>query len=109
MAILLLLGVQKHHQTERFLTALKQRVCGMKELHLTEDDITPYFIPSEGSIGEIVIFVEELPEKTEEIHNKLAERLAECAKTYCESPRLVKCIIRPFDQRFGYVCIVTKP
>ena len=108
MAVILLLGVQKHHQTQRFLTALKQRVYAMKELHLTEDDIIPYFIPSEGSIGEIVIFVEELSETRVKVHNELAERLAECAESYCERPRLVKCIIRPFDSRSGYACIVTK-
>ena len=111
MPIILLLGVQKQHQTERFVTALKQRAYGIEQLHITEDDITPLFIPSEGSVGEIIIFVEglfEKPERTEEIRNKFAERLAECAKTYCEHPRLVECLIHPFDPRFGFASIVTK-
>lgn len=106
MPILIVLGVSKRKQTERFLTALKQRVYGMKELKLTADEITVKFL-GEAS-DEIIVFVEgffDKPERTETVRHTLAQRIVLCCKHYVSDASLIECLIKPFDPGQGFYSI----
>jgi len=109
MPVLILLGVPKHQQTTKFVDALKQRIYAMEILKLTEKDISIRFISDDGArASEIIIFIEGLfdkPERTEEVRNTLADRVAQCAKSHCREVQQVECFIHPFDQRIGFACI----
>lgn len=109
MPILIIFGVPKHQQTTKLIDALKQRVYGLSELNVTENDITVKFIPEDDtSVHEMIIFVVGLfdkPERTEEVRNTLAERLAACGKKFFCEAHLVECFINPFDQRNGFASI----
>ena len=108
MPILLIYGVDKFEQTERFIMALNKRIVDLRELNLNEDDITVKFVRSTGSYGEIIIFVEGLfdkPERTPEVRKQLAERLVETTKRFCPDATLIECLIRPFEPTLGFASI----
>jgi hypothetical protein len=105
MPALILLGVPKHQQTIRFTTALQQRVHGMKVLNLKENDVSPFFMPAEGPMGEIMILIAfffDLPERTPEVRQELTERLRDCAHSFCPDATLIECGYLPFDQTLGF-------
>jgi hypothetical protein len=105
MPAIMLLGVPKHQQTIKFTTALQQRVYGMEVLHLTKNDVSPFFMPADGPMGEIMIFIAfffDLPERTPEVRQILAERLRDCTKMFCPDATLIECGYLPFDQTLGF-------
>lgn len=107
MPILIVLGVPKKQQSLKFINALGQRVCGVKELDLKNDDDVSIIFLGEAS-NDVIIFVEGLfdtPERTEEVRNRLADRIAQCAKSYVQEAHRVECFIHPFDPRLGFASI----
>lgn len=107
MPVLIVLGVPKKQQSLKFINALEQRVYGIKELDLKKDDDVSIVFLGEPS-DDIIIFVEGLfdkPERTEEVRNRLADRIAQCAKSYVKESHRVECFIHPFDPRLGFASI----
>lgn len=111
MPFIILFGVPKHQRTTKFIDALKQRVYAMDELHIKEADVSITFMPEDGfSANEIIIWVTglfEKPERTEEVRNRLADRLYQCAQSNFREA-MVECFIFPFDQKFGFASALTQ-
>lgn len=107
MPVLIVLGVPKKLQSLKFINALEQRVYGIEELDLKNDDDVSIIFLGEAS-NDVIIFVEGLfnkPERTEEVRNRLADRIAQCAKSYVKEAHRIECFIHPFDPKLGFASI----
>lgn len=98
----------KLHDLEKFCNALIQRTAAVEELELTEKEVSCFFprdLMDTGLGEEIIIFVEglfETPQRTEEVRNRLADRLAECGKKFFPEADVCECFIKPFNPKLGF-------
>ena len=109
MPVLLVYGVSSQTRSadlKGFYNALVKATCSLKELDLTNNQVSCFF-PADliDQSKEIIIFVDGLfenPKRTELVRKDLAEKLVECAKNIFPQIDLVECFIRPFDPRCGF-------
>lgn len=110
------------HMAERKLVDLYERIlCGIldvEKLHLTKEDITVFFPSDKMEYGlgiEIIVFVDGLFEKpkiTEEVRNRLAEKIGIEVKQFflinahekppIKVPPLIEVFIRSFNPKMGF-------
>ncbi len=110
MPILTVQGIPANigiEELKKLWFALRSVVASIPELKLTSEQVTVFFPPDllqEGLGEEIIITVTGLfvrPERTEEIRNILAKKLALIAKLYFPDA-MVECLIIPFDPSQGF-------
>ena len=104
--LIVVIGAPKQQQTEKFIAALKQRIYGMKQIYLTEEQVKVVFL-GEASI-QIFVFVENffnLHERTPEVREEITQRIAACCFTYLPDAKLCECTIRPFNPFLGFCSI----
>jgi len=107
---------------ERKLTDLYERILSgileVENLHLKKEDITVFFPPDKMDYGlgiEIIVFVDglfEKPERTEEVRNRLAEKIGKEIRQFflinvhekppIKLPKLIEVFIRSFNPRMGF-------
>lgn len=111
MPIIVVYGVP-HDTPQEVLEGLARNfivvTVGTGELSLTPDDVSVFFnrdVMSWGIGEEIIVFVEGLfdkPERTDEVCNRLAERLGTAAKETFPAAKVVECFVKKFKPTHGF-------
>ncbi len=113
MPILTVQGIPANigiEELKKLWSALRSVVASIPELKLTSEQVTVFFPPDllqEGLGEEIIITVTGLflrPERTEEIRNILAKKIALIAKLYFPDA-MIECLIIPFDPSQGFATV----
>ena len=113
MPVILVYGIPgKFDQTllRMFWDELRKTTASIEELKLTEEQVSAFFpadLLQEGLGEEIIFFVFGLlakPERTSEVRNNLAQKLAATAKVYFPEA-MTECFIIPFDPEQGFATI----
>jgi hypothetical protein len=116
MPVLIVYGVPTDHDVKSFQERLqvftivmKKAVANIKELGLSEDQISVFF-PKDHQFQdeekeEIIIFVDGLtkkPERTPKIRRKLAVDLVEATNRMFPNANLIECFVKPFNPENGF-------
>lgn len=123
MPVIFIYGTSKRQfeKLEEFKQKLIEEVILVKELGLTDKDVSVFF--PEDQLGgwlskELIIFVDGLltkPERTDEVRENLAKKIVETTKYFWleQYPSLfhglniIECFVRPFDKGSGFSCFTS--